>query len=363
METRSLYVHIPFCESICSYCDFCKVYYDQKQSDLYLQRLNEELSQIEQHHLKTIYIGGGTPSALNDEQLEKLMSMLKPYSLEVEEYCMEVNPESMDYYKLKILKKGGINRLSIGVQTFQDHLLKEIDRHHNTIQVKNIIKYAKEIGFDNISIDLMYGLPKQTKEDIEKDIDVLQVLDIQHVSYYSLILEEGTILKYQNYQSLDDEQEYQWNLLIDEKLQELGFDKYEISNYAKKGYESKHNLVYWRFENYYGIGLGSCGKNNHQIIEHSRSLTKYLNGDFKTTTIDETKEETMFNQIMMSLRLKEGLDLNKFKERYQEDARILYKEAITRNIEKGRLMIENDYLKATQEGQYVLNDILIDFMK
>ena len=163
METRSLYVHIPFCESICSYCDFCKVYYDQKQSDLYLQRLNEELSQIEQHHLKTIYIGGGTPSALNDEQLEKLMSMLKPYSLEVEEYCMEVNPESMDYYKLKILKKGGINRLSIGVQTFQDHLLKEIDRHHNTTQVKNIIKYAKEIGFDNISIDLMYGLPKQTK--------------------------------------------------------------------------------------------------------------------------------------------------------------------------------------------------------
>ena len=198
METRSLYVHIPFCESICSYCDFCKVYYDQKQSDLYLQRLNEELSQIEQHHLKTIYIGGGTPSALNDEQLEKLMSMLKPYSLKVEEYCMEVNPESMDYYKLKILKKGGINRLSIGVQTFQDHLLKEIDRHHNTIQVKNIIKYAKEIGFDNISIDLMYGLPKQTKEDIQKDIEVLKSLDLQHVSYYSLILEEGTIIKYKN---------------------------------------------------------------------------------------------------------------------------------------------------------------------
>ena len=195
METRSLYVHIPFCESICSYCDFCKVYYDQKQSDLYLQRLNEELSQIEQHHLKTIYIGGGTPSALNDEQLEKLMSMLKTYSLEVEEYCMEVNPESMDYYKLKILKKSGINRLSIGVQTFQDHLLKEIDRHHNTTQVKNIIKYAKEIGFDNISIDLMYGLPKQTKEDIQKDIEVLQTLNLQHVSYYSLILEEGTILK------------------------------------------------------------------------------------------------------------------------------------------------------------------------
>ena len=221
METRSLYVHIPFCESICSYCDFCKVYYDQKQSDLYLQRLNEELSQIEQHHLKTIYIGGGTPSALNDEQLEKLMSMLKTYSLEVEEYCMEVNPESMDYYKLKILKKGGINRLSIGVQTFQDHLLKEIDRHHNTTQVKNIIKYAKEIGFDNISIDLMYGLPKQTKEDIQKDIEVLQTLNLQHVSYYSLILEEGTILKYKNYQPLDEESEYQLTLFIEQELEKI----------------------------------------------------------------------------------------------------------------------------------------------
>ena len=363
METRSLYVHIPFCESICSYCDFCKVYYDQKQSDLYLQRLNEELSQIEQHHLKTIYIGGGTPSALNDEQLEKLMSMLKTYSLEVEEYCMEVNPESMDYYKLKILKKSGINRLSIGVQTYQDHLLKEIDRHHNTTQVKNIIKYAKEIGFDNISIDLMYGLPKQTKEDIQKDIEVLQTLNLQHVSYYSLILEEGTILKYKNYQPLDEESEYQLTLFIDQELEKIGFEKYEISNYAKQGYQSKHNLTYWYYDNYYGIGLGACSKIDGQIIEHSRSLTKYLNGDFKTTTIDETKEETMFNQIMMSLRLKEGLDLKKFKERYQEDACVLYKEAVTRNIEKGRLMIENDYLKATQEGQYVLNDILIDFMK
>lgn len=363
METKSLYVHIPFCDSICSYCDFCKVYYDQKQSDLYLQRLNEELSQIEQNHLKTIYIGGGTPSALNDEQLEKLMSMLKPYSLEAKEYCIEVNPESMDYYKLKILKKGGINRLSIGVQTFQDHLLKEIDRHHNTTQVKNIIKYAKEIGFDNISIDLMYGLSKQTKEDIQKDIEVLKSLDLQHVSYYSLILEEGTILKYKKYQPLDEEKEYQLTLLIDQELEKAGFEKYEISNYAKQGCRSKHNLTYWYYNNYYGIGVGSCSKIDGQIIEHSRSLTKYLNGDFKTTIIEQSKEETMFNQVMMSLRLKEGLDLKKFKERYQEDACILYREAITKNLENGRLKIENDCLKTSQEGQYVLNDILIDFMK
>ena len=150
-------------------------------------------------------------------------------------------------------------------------------------------------------------------------------------------------------------------MLIDIRFLHLKIDNF----YILKSFlllKSKHNLIYWYYDNYYGIGLGACSKIDGQIIEHSRSLTKYLNGDFKTTTIDETKEETMFNQIMMSLRLKEGLDLKKFKERYQEDACILYKEAVTRNIEKGRLMIENDYLKATQEGQYVLNDILIDFM-
>ena len=153
------------------------------------------------------------------------------------------------------------------------------------------------------------------------------------------------------------------NLLIDEKLQELGFDKYEISNYAKKGYESKHNLVYWRFENYYGIGLGSCGKNNHQIIEHSRSLTKYLNGDFKTTTIEQSKEEMMFDQVMMSLRLVEGLNLEVFKERYQEDALEIYQDAIDKNKKEGRLVIENNFLNATKEGLYLLNDILVDLMK
>ena len=212
----------------------------------------------------------------------------------------------------------------------------------------------------------MSGLPGQTMSIYKKTLEKVMALRPEHISAYSLILEEGTPFyeseeihkKIPNEEA--DREMYQFTKEI---LAENGYDRYEISNYAKQGYQSKHNLTYWYYDNYYGIGLGACSKIDGQIIEHSRSLTKYLNGDFKTTTIDETKEETMFNQIMMSLRLKEGLDLKKFKERYQEDACILYKEAVTRNIEKGRLMIENDYLKATQEGQYVLNDILIDFMK
>lgn len=362
MEINSLYVHIPFCESICYYCDFCKVYYDKKQSDLYLDRLEEELKSIEIVDFKTIYIGGGTPSSLDDYQLERLMNMLKPYSNKVEEYCIEMNPESMDYYKLKILKKGGINRLSIGVQTFQDHLLKEIDRHHNSKQVIQLIKYAKEIGFNNISIDLMYGLPNQKEIDIINDLEILASLDIQHISYYSLILEEGTILKYKNYQPLDEEEEYRLNILIDNKLNELGFNKYEISNYCKDSFESRHNLVYWQYDNYYGIGLGACSKIDDTIIEHSRSLTRYLNGDFKTTVSKQSKEDEMFNQVMMSLRLTRGLDLNKFKDKYHEDVYLLYKDTIDRLIKDNQLIIEDGFLKTTKDSIYLLNDILLEFM-
>ncbi|MGN1183308.1 MAG: radical SAM family heme chaperone HemW [Faecalibacillus sp.] len=364
METNSLYIHIPFCETICRYCDFCKVYYDKKQASLYLEILFKELESLSiKRPLKTIYIGGGTPSALTDEQLENLMAHLKPYIDQNEEFCIEVNPESMDYYKLQILKRGGINRLSIGVQTFQDHLLKEIDRHHTKDQVLRIIRQAQMIGFSNISIDLMYGLPYQNREDIKRDLEIVRTLNIQHISYYALILENNTILKFQHFQPLDSEEEYQINCFIDRQLHEMGFLKYEISNYAKKGYESKHNLVYWHYDNYYGIGVGACSKIDDRIIEHSKSLTKYLNQTDQNHVIYQNKQETMFNHLMMSLRLKEGLNLKRFYALYQQDAYLLYKEAIEKNIKNNHLLIENGCLKTTDTGMYLLNDILLDFMK
>lgn len=363
METTSLYVHIPFCQTICRYCDFCKIYYDVHIASQYLEVLEKELKALNiTYPLKTVYIGGGTPSALFDEQLEYLMDMLKPYTQNCDEYCIEVNPESMDYYKLTILKQGGINRISIGVQTFQDHLLKKIDRHHNREQVIRIIKQAKTLGFDNISIDLMYGLPEQTIDDIDKDLEFVKKLDIQHISYYALILEDNTILKYLHYQPIDPELEYQINVFIDEKLKNIGFDKYEISNYAKNGYESKHNLVYWRYENYYGIGVGAASKIDDSIIEHSRSLTKYLQRTDSNRVIKQSLQETMFNHLMMSLRLCKGLDLHDFKQRYHFDAKELYKAAIEKNMNKGLLEIDDDHLKTTTAGMYVLNEILLDFM-
>ena len=236
MKTSSLYIHIPFCLHICTYCDFCKVFYNEKLVDDYLEVLKRELNDLNLNiPLKTIYIGGGTPASLNDEQLKSLMDMIRPYINNDCEVTIETNPETLDYYKLGILKNGGVTRLSIGVETFNDNILKKINRKHTSDMVKRIIRYGHQLKFDNISIDLMYGLPDQTLQDIKDDLNIIESLNIQHVSYYSLILEDHTVLKNQNYQPLDEDSEALINQIIDEKLESLGFMKYEISNYSKKG--------------------------------------------------------------------------------------------------------------------------------
>ena len=313
--------------------------------------------------LKTIYIGGGTPSSLNDEQLEWLMDIIKPYiSSETKEVSIEVNPESIDYYKLDILKRGGVSRLSIGVETFNDILLKKINRQHTTIQVERIIDYARKIGFNNISIDLMYGLPNQTITDIKNDLAKVRQLPIEHISYYSLILEDHTVLKNLNYQPLDEEVESKITQLIEESLEQIDFHKYEISNFAKTGYESLHNLAYWQYDNYYGIGVGASGKIDDCLIEHNRNLNAYLRRQNTITKMINSKEETMFNHLMMSLRLVKGLDLKEFEKRYGLRAVDVYQTAIDKHLKMKTLVIENDYLHATSESIKLLNEILIDFL-
>lgn len=313
--------------------------------------------------LKTIYIGGGTPSSLNDEQLEWLMDIIKPYiSSETKEVSIEVNPESIDYYKLDILKRGGVSRLSIGVETFNDILLKKINRQHTSIQVERIIDYARKIGFNNISIDLMYGLPNQTITDIKNDLAKVRQLPIEHISYYSLILEDHTVLKNLNYQPLDEEVESKITQLIEESLEQIDFHKYEISNFAKTGYESLHNLAYWQYDNYYGIGVGASGKIDDCLIEHNRNLNAYLRRQNTITKMINSKEETMFNHLMMSLRLVKGLDLKEFEKRYGLRAVDVYQTAIDKHLKMKTLVIENDYLHATSESIKLLNEILIDFL-
>lgn len=364
METNALYIHIPFCQHICSYCDFCKVYYRQDIVDQYLQVLAQELLDLKiVHPLKTIYIGGGTPSSLQPRQLKKVMDMIQPYlGSMIQEVTIEVNPESMNSEKLEILKKGGVTRLSIGVQTFQEELLKSIERFHTTKQVERLIHEAEEKGFLNISIDLMYGLPGQTLQDVIADLHFVEHLNIQHISYYALILEEHTVLKNQNYQPLDEQKEDAINEYIDARLETLGFHKYEISNYAKEGYPSLHNLAYWQFDNYYGIGLGATSKIDNCIMEHGRNLNQYIQGNLAIKKEMMDQEELMFTHIMMSLRLIKGVDLMDMKKRYHGDFLEKYQTVIQRYVDLQMLVIEENRLRCTLQSIKLLNSILLDFM-
>jgi len=363
MKTQALYIHIPFCGDICTYCDFAKVFYRKDLADRYLERLAAELKSLPQEPMRTIFIGGGTPSVLSLGQLRRLMAMCRPFCGKgTLEFSVEVNPESMDDDKLDCLLEGGVSRLSVGAQTFNDDLLERIHRRHKAKDALRLIKRAKEKGMRSVSVDLMYGLPDQIIDDCRHDLDVLASLPVDHVSYYDLILEEGTILSYEGAGSIDDWDDWQINRIIDETLARMGFAKYEISNYAKQGHQSLHNSAYWHYDNYYGVGVGATGKIDDTMYTHSRALGKYLRGEDVVTKEVLTKEETMFNHVMMSLRLSEGLDLAAFKERYGIDALEHYAVAVEKNIREGRLIVADHHLHASREGLYVLNDILVDFL-
>lgn len=361
METKALYIHIPFCDHICSYCDFAKVYYREEFVLKYLERLKEELDALPHHIMRTIYIGGGTPSALSLKQLDILLSMADPFvGDDTLEYTIEVNPESATLDKLECMHTHGVNRISVGVQTFNNDLLKKIERYHTSDIAKEVIRNACSIGFKHISIDLMYGLPNQTLEDVQEDLKTALSLPINHLSYYSLILEEHTRL-YDNYEPLDEETEGKWSDYIVETLSHAGFHRYEVSNFALGNHESEHNKVYWHYDNYYGVGIGATGKIDDELISHSRSLTDYLQGKNTIYIEKETIEDTMFNHLMMSLRLKEGLDLDEFKRRYHCSVEDVYKEALTKNLGNHSLIIENNHLK-TNDTLDLLNSILLDFL-
>ena len=359
---EALYVHIPFCSHICSYCDFCKVYYQEDWASQYLDALFYEMTEKQlPKSFQTIYIGGGTPSALSHQQLEKLLSILEPYSHQVKEYSIEVNPESVTIDKLKLMKNYGINRLSVGVQTFQDSLLPDIERYHTSSQAIEIIQQAYELGIHDINVDLIYGLPHQTIEDVKKDIEIINQLPISHVSIYSLILEDHTILKNQGYQPLDEEQDALWYELINEELAKKGFQHYEISNYYKTK-PSYHNLTYWHYKEYEGIGLGAHALKNHQYIENTKSLQQYFKHHFIKEVTSLSQDDELFEKLMMGLRLTEGVCIDEINQLYKRDFLNEYHDVIEKHMRLHTLVIEDGYLKTTPQGMNCLNAILIDFL-
>ena len=353
----SIYIHIPFCNSICTYCDFCKILYDRKYINDYLDNLEKEIKmRYNGEIVNTIFIGGGTPSSLNDNELIRLMNIIRVFKLSKEyEFTIECNVESITESKLEIMKNYGVNRISIGVESFDNNVIKLLGRNHTKNDVYKKIKIVKKY-FDNINIDLIYAAYDDINI-LKSDINCFLELDIPHISTYSLIIEDNTILKINGMKNIDEDTDYEMYKYIENTLEKNNYIHYEISNYAKDGYQSKHNLVYWNNEEYYGFGLSSTSYISNERITNTRNLRNYLNGEYSGTVIYEGKNIRMENEVMLGFRKLDGIDLEVFKNKFNVSLEDIYN--VKDLIDDGYLVKENNHIRIKKENMYISNEIIV----
>ena len=354
---RSVYIHIPFCENICSYCDFCKMFYNEKMVDSYLEGLQREIKQIYQNDMiKSIYIGGGTPSCLNIKQLEKLFSIIDFFKKDKDfSFTIEGNFESTSIDKLKLYKKNSVTRLSFGLESINKNNLKFLERKCDTLKIKEIISNAKKLGFD-INVDLMYALPTEDMAILNKDLDFILSLDVNHISTYSLIIEDHTKLKINNAQNISEDLDYLMYENICKRLKENGYIHYEISNFAKEGFASVHNLCYWQNEEYYGFGLGASSYLSSKRMTNTISINNYLKGKYIFYEETLTDKDKIEYEIILRLRLKDGLSLSDFYKKYQQELINIYNYQELINL--GLLVLKKDRLFISEEKWYISNEII-----
>lgn len=359
---KSVYIHIPFCSSICSYCDFSKFYYNEDWVNQYLEALNNEIDlNYKGEVLNTLYIGGGTPSCLNVEQLTKLFNIIKKFNLSTKvEFTFECNVENINKEKLELLYNNGVNRLSIGVQTFNNDLLKTLNRHHTKEEVIEKINLAKSIGFNNINVDLIYAIPKEDMNILKNDLALFLSLNINHISTYSLIIEPNTKLYIDKFKNIDEDLDYEMYKYICTKLKENGYNHYEISNFAKDGYESSHNLTYWNNEEYYGFGLGASGYVNGIRFDNTKSLNKYLNKNYIYESHKLELKEIIENEFILGLRKVKGINKKFFQDKYNINIKDI--NHVKKLITDGKLLEDKDNIYINPKYLYTSNDILIEFL-
>ncbi len=357
---KHAYIHIPFCLRKCKYCSFVSgENIDNK--GIYLNKLSEEIkTRYKGEVLKTLYIGGGTPSLLNGEDMYEIINAF--IADKNAEITIEANPESVELKKFTEYKKAGINRVSIGIQTFNNDILSYIGRKHTSNQAVNAVETIKSAGFNNISIDLIYGLPNQSVKDFEEDIKSALSLGVQHISSYGLKIEEGSFF-YENRPDKipDDEMQAEmYNILCDKLIK---YNHYEISNFGLEGFESGHNTAYWRNKEYYGFGLNASGYEGNLRYKNTSDFKKYIENPFyREEEILLTEQETMENEIFLALRLKEGININKINKKYNTDFMTKYNKIISKYVNLGLLKTENETVKLTRRGILLSNEIMSEFI-
>lgn len=374
MQTKptSAYVHIPFCTQICYYCDFSKVFIKNQPVDSYLEHLIEEYDSYDIKKLRTLYIGGGTPTALSAPQLAFLLEKLtdKLDLSYLEELTIEANPGDLDQEKIAVLKDSPVNRVSLGVQTFNDRMLKQIGRSHLEKDIYENIANLKKAGFDNISIDLIYALPKQTMEDVKTNVAKAIALDIPHMSLYSLILENHTVFMNRMRRGKlplpkEDLEAEMFEYIIAE-LEKAGFEHYEISNFSKPGFESRHNLMYWDNAEYYGIGAGASGYvdgvryKNHGPIRHYLQAVEAGNARVQEEVL--TLKEKMEEEMFLGLRKKSGVSKKRFEEKFGLSFEDQYGSVVSELTEQGLLVPDKDIVRMTKKGLFLGDTVAEKFI-
>ena len=371
-KPSSAYVHIPFCTQICYYCDFSKVFIKNQPVDAYLEHLIQETRSYEIGKLRTLYIGGGTPTALSAQQLAYLLTELpKVMDLsEVEEFTIEANPGDLDPNKIAVLKESQVNRVSLGVQTFDNKMLKKIGRSHQEQDIYDNIRHLKQAGFDNISIDLIYALPGQTMDQVKENVAKAIDLDIPHMSLYSLILENHTVFMNRMRRGKlplpKEELEAEMFEYIIEELEKAGFEHYEISNFSKPGFESRHNLVYWDNAEYYGLGAGASGYvdgiryKNHGPIRHYLEAVEA--GKARITEEHLTLEEKMEEELFLGLRKKTGVSKARFEEKFGISFDQRYGQVVASLTEQGLLVPDDKQVRMTKRGLFLGDTVAEKFI-
>ena len=384
-----IYVHIPFCKKKCEYCDFKSFVGKENMIDQYMKWVNYELKSIGEGNrldyennlddliiVKTIYIGGGTPSILPPKYTSDILNTIKDnYTIDNKnlEVTIEVNPGTVDEKKLSEYKKCGINRLSIGLQATQNKVLNTLGRIHTYNDFLDTYNTARKIGFNNINVDLMLGIPGQTLEDVQESIEEIIKLSPEHISTYSLIIEEGTPFfnkLAKNKITLPDEEiERQMYWMVKKKLEEAGYIHYEISNFAKKGYESKHNLACWNQEEYVGVGAAAHSYTNNvrysNVCEIEEYINNYENNNETNNFIfheKQTKDSKMKEFMLLGLRKINGIQVQEFKNRFGENPIYLYRKELDKLVSENLLEIDGDNIKLTEKGLDLANLVWEEFV-
>ncbi|WP_020008485.1 radical SAM family heme chaperone HemW [Salinicoccus albus] len=368
---KSMYIHIPFCNRICTYCDFNKVLIKNQPVDAYVDALIKEIEMIEPQTLKTIYVGGGTPTALSEQQLEKLLAVIDGRFSVEDEFCFEGNPDELTLDKLDLLHNYGVNRISLGVQTFNNDLLEVLGRSHNYDDIFRAINHMEKIGLDNYSIDLMYNLPGETMDDLDQSLKYIEELKPRHISWYSLIIEPHTVfynrMRKGELTVDDDEKEGEKYLYVIKELEKLGYPQYEISNFAQPEFESSHNKTYWKNDNYYGLGAGSHGYINGTRYYNVKPVNHYIQAmEEKSDALKESLElsvkEQMEEEMFLGLRMNRGVDITRFEEKYGKTLDSVYGSVIEEECAKGNLVRDSGHVALTPQGRLVGNSVFLGFL-